>query len=135
MSGMKRVNTKYRSRNGRSAQERANWMYGKKCQLCKHREATEVHHIAGRNAKARDDIYARYECQENWLASCRRCHVMVDKETPAYWACAAKMLEGELDLRHLQDLKPGKKFAILMSEIQQASDDLVEWRKLPKQPS
>jgi cytochrome c553 len=94
--------------------------------------AREVHHIAGRNAAARDSIAQKYEDKKNWLAVCRVCHSAVDKETPAVTACAAKLLAGELDLRYLQDLRPGKRFAVSLGDLAQACDNLKEWIDVKK---
>ena len=103
-------------------------MRGQRCQVCDLRRAEEVHHIAGRNAAARDSVASRYEDQKNWLAVCRACHLIVDKESPAYMACAAKLLAGELDLRHLQNLKAGRRFAISMADLEASCDNLRQWR-------
>ena len=127
---MKRQRPKYRQRNKTHAQARADWLRSKYCcQVCQQRPADEVHHIAGRNAAARNTIAEKYEQHKNWLAVCRGCHIIVDKETPAYTACAAKLLAGELDIRHLQDLRPGKRFALSISELEQACNNLKEWKK------
>ena len=126
---MKRQRAKYRQRNKTHAQARADWMRGRSCQVCSRKGADEVHHIAGRNAAARDTIAEKYEQQKNWLAVCRGCHIIVDKESPAYTACAAKLLAGELDIRYLQDLRPGRRFALTISDLEQACDNLREWKK------
>ena len=129
---MDRTGKKYKARNKKSAQARAEYIYGKLCAVCRCHPATECHHLAGRNAKARDEVAAQYEHPANWLPVCgsfgRGCHEMVDKETPALMACAAKLEMGELDIRHLQKLKAGRKFAINLSELHQALDDLQTWR-------
>jgi len=132
---MRSQSNKYRKRNKDHAQKRKSWGEEKNlCQVCNYRSVTEVHHIAGRNAKARDEVAKRYECEKNWLAVCRRCHSMIDKECPAYWACAAKMLAGELDLAHLQILSPGRKFSIDDYEIKEVVEYVLQWRMIKKQP-
>lgn len=126
---MRHQRKKYQRRNKAYAHSRADWLRGRTCQVCRRCIACEVHHIAGRNAAARDSVAGRYEQQKNWLAVCRPCHVLVDKESPALMACAAKLLAAELDLRHLQDLRPGRRFALSISELEQACDNLKEWKK------
>ena len=127
---MRHQRKKYQRRNKTHAHSRKDWLRSKYCcQVCKQRPAREVHHIAGRNATARDSIAEKYEQQKNWLAVCRGCHLIVDSESPAYTACAAKLLAGEFDLRYLQDLRPGRRFALSISELGQTCDDLKEWKK------
>ena len=121
---MRRQRTKYKHRNADHAITRARYLLGKVCQVCRRSLAVEVHHIAGRNASARDDIAARYEDPKNWLAVCRPCHIRVDKETPALVACAAKMMSGGLDLNFLKDLRSGRRFSFDLADLHQALDDL-----------
>ena len=125
---LRRTRKKYATRNKAHAQHRGDWLRDRLCQVCGKRLADEVHHIAGRNAAARDSIAEKYEHQKNWLAVCRGCHLIVDKESPAYTACAAKLLAGEFDLRYLQDLRPGRRFALSISELEQACNNLKEWK-------
>ena len=125
---MKRQNNKHAKRNRDYARQRQNWLIGKRCAVCNRYWATEVHHIAGRNAKARDSVAAMYEDTRNWLPVCgafyNDCHGRVDKESPALLACAAKMRRGELDIIFLRSLRPGRRFSFALSELHQALDDL-----------
>ena len=125
---MKRQSSKHAKRNRDYARQRQNWLIGKRCAVCNRYWATEVHHIAGRNAKARDSVAAMYEDPRNWLPVCgafyNDCHGRVDKESPALLACAAKMRRGELDIIFLRSLRPGRRFSFALSELHQALDDL-----------
>ena len=125
---MKRQNTRHAKRNKDYARQRQEWLIGKRCAVCKRYWATEVHHIAGRNAKARDSVAKMYEDTRNWLPVCgafhNDCHGRCDKESPALLACAAKMRRGELDIIFLRSLRAGRRFAFTLSELHQAMDDL-----------
>ena len=129
---MKRQAKKHQARNRRSADQRKAYLQGKVCAVCRCFPASEVHHIAGRNAKARDSIAEQYEHIANWLPVCgmlgRNCHDIIDKQSPALWACVAKMEMNELDLNHLKKLRDGKKFAVSLGDLHQAADDLESWR-------
>ena len=127
---MKRNRPKYAARNRAAAKARQQYLTGQRCRLCLKRFASEVHHIAGRNAAACDAIAAQYESEKNWLPLCRECHELIDKQTPALWACAAKLEMGELDLDFLRSLRTGRRFAFNMAELSQAVDDLEQWRLL-----
>ena len=121
---MRKQRLKYKKRNTDYAHRRALYVLGKLCSVCRHRPAVEVHHMAGRNAAARNEIANKYEDTRNWLAVCRQCHVLCDKETPAHTACAAKMLQGELDLEFLKALRPGKRFALDLTTLHEKCDQL-----------
>ena len=103
------------------------YLLGKLCAVCRVRAAVEVHHLAGRNAAARDEIANQYEDDRNWLPVCRSCHTIVDKQSPATWACAAKMMAGELDIEFLRALRAGKRFSFDLAELERACDDIKEW--------
>ena len=129
---MRREAKKYKSRNAEYTRKRAAYLSGRKCALCNKVRAEEVHHIAGRNAKARDSIAEKYESVANYLAVCRRCHNVVDKESPALYATAAKLILGELDLALLKELKTGRRFSITYAELERAVEDVYEYRNLVK---
>ena len=123
---------KFAKRNRFFAGLRAKFLQGKLCEVCQKHKATEVHHIAGRNAAASDAIFSRYENEKNWLAICgafqNGCHELIDKQSPAVWACAAKLEQQKLDIDFLRSLRSGRRFAFTMSELEQAADDLEQWR-------
>jgi hypothetical protein len=121
------------ARNEWAAARRRKYLLGKKCAVCNRHYATEVHHIAGRNAAAREQVFLRYEDPRNWLAVCGQfqlgCHERIDKESPALWVCAAKLQLKELDLEFLRELRQGRRFAFDFDELHQALDDIEQWRK------
>ena len=131
---MNRTSNRHRSRNRAHAKCRAEYLAGKPCAVCRKVPATEVHHIAGRNASARNAIAECYEDLRNWLPVCgsfqNNCHERIDKESPAMWSCAAKMQMAELDLSFLRRIRMGRRFSFTLAELEQAADDLEAWRLL-----
>ena len=129
---MRNRRAKYAARYEQAAARRRLYIKGKKCSVCNQAPATECHHIAGRNSSARDEIFALYEDERNWLPVCGQfqngCHSKVDKD--GLWSCAAKLLMDELDLTFLKTLRPGRRFAFDLSELHQAADDIKSWRYL-----
>jgi len=128
---MKQNNVSKLTRNQNHAKERKAWLAGQWCSVCRRHRATEIHHIAGRNAAAKDAIAVLYEDPRNWLAVCGafagNCHDRIDKQVPALLACAAKMRLNELDIKFLRTLKPGRRFAFTLDQLHQALDDLDQW--------
>ena len=126
---MKKKADKHKARNLQDARRRAAWLIGKSCAICGCR-ASEIHHIAGRNAKAKNSNgLNNYEDARNWLPICNTftglgCHEKYDKESPAVTVCAAKMRRGELDLEFLKGLRPGRRFAITSIDIANRMQEL-----------
>lgn len=71
-------------------------------------QATEVHHLCGRNAKAKDKT--RYERPQNYLCLCKNCHrfVTLDSRLSAWICWAAKLFTDPdtADLDYLRTTKP-----------------------------
>lgn len=126
---MRRISKKHAARDRRATKARREWLRKQPaCAIClleakrgdrsNHRifPADDAHHIADRNASARQAIHEQIECPANWLAVCgafgSNHHDLADSNNPStcrmVWDAKRIFNPDEFKGKLLAELAPGK---------------------------